>query len=256
MKRKLLLQILVLLQLSNSIAASTQGTWIPAAKADVMDAYRNAAEWFVKTPNYQLSIRYASFVDYNTPVAYDHSEGSYIRYGKNVCSTMFGTTTVQNSSLRFLVDSTNQMIILNNAAPAGQSPVDLQSLSDLLDHVQSMKKQVLAGGNMLYRIEFKPNEEYSACEFELNEKGLFSKLYYYYSKEMSDEDEEGDDAANRPVAKTRPRLEIAFTGYKQLNRVDEQVFSEKKYFRIAGGKVIPADKYKNYQVKDYRTATK
>lgn len=249
--RKIIHSLIALL-LCNAAVAGTPGAWEPVAKTELMSAYKKAADWFVKTSNYQLSVHYASFTDYTTRVAYDQSEGSYIRYGANVNNHAFGMTTIQNATFRFMVDSANQVIVLNNASPVSQSPVDDKSFSDLLDHVQSMKKLAIAGGSTLYRIEFRPNDLYTASEFVINEKGQLGKLCYYYSKAMSEEDDQGDDAANRPVTKTKPRMEVMFSGYREPGHVDQQIFSEKKYFRIEKNRIIPSERYKNYTIRDYR----
>ena len=249
---KKLFQLLILLPFCNAAPAAAQGAWIPSGKTEIISAYSKATDWFIKTKNYQLSVHYASYVDYTTQVAYDQSEASYLRYGNNISNKAFGVTTIQNSDLRFAVDSTNQVILLNNASPVNRSPADLQPFSDLLDHVQAMKKLLLPDGSTLYRIEFRPNELYSASEFVVNEKGQLSKLSYYYSKAVSEEDEQGDEAAHKDIVKTTPRMEILFYGYKEPGHVDQQLFSEKKYFRTDKNRIIPADRYKNYTVKDYR----
>lgn len=249
--------ILLLTALSGYSAAATKiaDSWKPAAKADVLTCYRKAIDWFAQTGNYRVCITYASFVDHSTTAAFDRSAGYYIRNGKNVHSCIMGIHTVQNDKLRFAVDTINKVMVLNDAGGTGQTMPSLAAFSDLLDHVKNVQWKQLPNGSS-YRIEFRPNELYSAFEFELNEKGLLLKLKYFYSREMTEESDEVEDSdvpEKKEALKSRPRLEITFSGYQTAFTPDyEKEFSEKKYVRADGKKFLPAEKYKGYQVKDYR----
>ncbi|MCW3104302.1 MAG: hypothetical protein JWO09_2742 [Bacteroidetes bacterium] len=234
--------------------ASAAGVWENASKKEVMDKFRNALDWFTKTGAYKVNVSYASFVDHTTAVPYERSEGSFVKDGKNLHSVVLGMHTIQNERYRITVSDDEQMIALNNLSGTEQLPVDMESFSDLLDHVQAIRKQVKAGGTC-YRIEFAPNGLYASFEFELDAAGLLGKLTYFYSAEMTEENDEADESGNVNKGKIqgKPRMEISFYNYQQNLKVDyEKEFSEKKYFTASGKKVTLSEKYRHYELKDYR----
>src|SRR4051812_8108028 len=107
MKRKIN-SIIIILFVFSVMAANAQSGWQPVSKTDLMAAYQKATDWFIKTPNYKLTVTYASFVDYTTVSAFEKSEASYIRFGQNVHTHVFDTHTIQNAGMKFIVDSVNQ----------------------------------------------------------------------------------------------------------------------------------------------------
>jgi len=241
-------------------AATVPDNWKTASKADVLAGYQKAMDWFAKTGNYKITVAYASYTDHTTTSAFDQSSGYYIRNGKNVHSCMMGMHTIQNDRLRFAVDTVNKMIVLNDAGEVGKTLPDMNALSGLLDHVQSVQKLQLANGGSSYKITFKPNELYSAYEFELNEKGLLTKLKYFYSTELAEENDEeidSDAPVKKEMPKSRPRLEVTFSNYETAFVPNyEKEFSEKKYLKAQGNKLIATEKYAAYTLKDYRSPVK
>lgn len=232
-------------------AKPVNATWETATKDETLKAIDKAVSWFAKTPMYEVKVTYSSFVNYTINTPTDKSEGYYKRNGNNFNSHIMGTHTIQNDRMKILVDTANQIIVINNKSNISDMPVDTSSVSKMLENVKSIKKQKNESGLIVFKIEFKPNSMYSFYEFSINEKGLFKYVKYYYSQELI-EDEEDENSI-----KGKPRIEIFYSSYNSnVKLFTEADFSEKLYFKEENKKIILNTNYKNFEVKDYRYAVK
>jgi hypothetical protein len=246
MKKAFLLSIVFLATVLVSFRPGVTGPWNTASKAELKTAYDKAIAWFSENQSCSVNISYASYMDYTTLKPYDHSEGFYKRNRDNFHVSSMGITTIQNEKMCVVADTLNQIIILRKKATLNQGPVDAKGLSELLDNAASLKKQTL-NSETAYRVEFKPNAAYSAFEFRVNSKGLFTSIIYFYSKEMQEDEEE------KGAPKSKPRMEIAFSGYESNAKFDHQKeFSGKQFIKESTGKITLNDLYKHYELKDYR----
>lgn len=243
MGKKLIFTCLLSLELV-AAAFAPAGAWQKTNETEVSASYKKCVDWFEKNTNYELNMHYASFKDHVTTQVYDSENGFYKRSGNSYISNSLGIVTIQNDRYRASVDTVNHWIILTNPSPVSGRPVDTEQLSALFSKAKELKKMI-TDVSVRYRLEFNTNPFYDAFEFELNPNGTLKKMTFFYSKEVKKQ-EDGDD-----VAKTKPRTEIEFSGYK-LNSVKGNLFSLDKYMKLDGRKVQLAAHYKAYELKDYR----
>lgn len=229
--------------------------WEPASKAELLNGYQKAIDWFTKNERYSVAVTYASFVDHSSTIAFDKSGGSYMREGKKVMSDLLGVRIVANGTYSFSVDTASRLIILNNLPEEKNKPAGLEEFSTLLDRVKAIKKQKTDAG-IIYRIELKENALYERIEIEISTNGLLQKQTFFYSKEIKEENDDTDELGNPQTNQGisgKPRIEISFSNYQtQLQPLQQKEFSEKKYFNAEGKKIILTSAYKNYTLKDYR----
>lgn len=231
---------------SFTLRPSTTG-WEKADKAEVIAVYEKAMSWFSTNENCKVAVNYASFTDHQITKAYDQSYGYYRKDKKNIHTAALGIITIQNERVCFIIDSANKMIVLKSKAELSQPLFDQKSFSESLDRVKALKKQKDEQGNMIYRIEYFPNAVYEASEFNVNEKGLITKVKYYYNKEVQENEQDPKSL------KGKPRLEISFIGYQTNVKFNyEKEFSEKNYLKDIGKRPILNDNYKKFELKDYR----
>lgn len=224
--------------------------WENASKEEFLAASEKASIWFTKNTNFKVDIVYSSFKDHTSSNAHDVYLGFYKRQNNSFSSSAMGVLTIQNDKMRISVDSVNKLILLQNKTEVNQAPADMKSSSELLDRVKSIKKQKLENGDISYRLDFKPNELYSAYEFTINNKGMLVSMKYLYSKELKSEEED-------KVIKGKPRLEVSFSNYQtDLKFNYEKEFSEQIYLKEDGKNIVLNDSYKKYEFKDYRYAVK
>lgn len=224
--------------------------WEVSSKEEFTGAYDKATAWFSKNMNYKVNVTYASFSDHNTVNAYEKSDGFYKRNKNYIHSSALGITTIQNEKMCITVDSLNALIVLNNKKQVNQTPVDLTALSELLNNVKSIKKQIVTSTETTYQLEFKPNSTYSSYELKINDKGLLVGMKYFFSKEVKKEEGE-------TTLKGKPRIEVTFSNYQtNVNFAYEKEFSEKIFFKEENKKIVLNEKYKKFELKDYRFAVK
>lgn len=225
--------------------------WEVSSKEELISVYQKSMEWFSKNTNYKVDVKYSSFSDHTIATPYDKSEGFYIRSNNNFHSMVLGVKTIQNERMRLVIDASSQIIIINNSAKNAQTPFDSRGFSELAEQLKAIKKQKNNIGEIIYRMEFKPNGLYKAYEFKINESGLLTGVRYYYAKEMK-EDEEDENSL-----KGTPRVEIDYSSYQTNVSLNyEKEFSEKKYFKEEGKKITLNSEYKTFELKDYRFTEK
>ena len=104
-------------------------------------------------------------------------------------------------------------------------------------------------------MNFIKNELYEAYEYTINEKGLLESLIYYYSEQIEEDDGEGQYLS--PIkTKVKPRLEVLFSNYQAPVVIAESEFQEKLIVLNDKQKINLLDKYKTFQIKDYRYQAK
>src|ERR1043165_10318049 len=152
-------------------ASFTPGTWEASSREEFISAYKKAADWFTGNRSYRVNIQYLSFSNHTSLSPYDKSDGYYKRSNDNFSSSAMGINTYQNEEMKITVDTDNNVIVLTNKTDISKAAVDMESFAGLVDHSKSLKKMSGASGEKIYRLEFKPNDLYSAYEFSINEKG-------------------------------------------------------------------------------------
>ncbi len=226
-------------------------SWEVATKEEFTAVYEKSTGWFSKNLNYKVNVKYASYSDHSLAVAYEQSTGYFKRSNDFIHSSVLGIITVQNEKVCIMLDSLNQFIVVNSKKEVQQTLFDPKTFSELLSKVKSIKKQKSEKGETTYQLEFPTNGLYSKYEFQTNVQGLPSVMKYYYSKEMK-KDEKDENSL-----KGKPRLEVSFSGYQtNVNFVYEKEFSEKQFLKIENNKIVLNEKYRNFEVKDYRFAVK
>lgn len=236
--------------LSNNSFTQTNPAWQPASKEEIVASYKKVCDWLIKTPNYSFHLKYTSYKNHSSNEIIESSEGYYKRLGSKYKAEAIGMKTIQNEKVRIIVDTSDKIIALTNPATLSPNIQSSEDLVKLLENVKALKKKII-GKNTNYRIDFKKNELYDAYEFTVNEKGLLEKLVYYYSEQT--EKEYGDGGDEKPYETTmKPRLEIIFSNYMIPAKINEAEFTDKSIVLADNKKVTLLEKYKSFQVKDYR----
>lgn len=247
------LYITVLVFSLGSLSAQTQLSWQPASKEETVAAYKKVCDWFINTNSYSFSLKYTSYKSPTSNEVIESSEGSYKRSGKKFASVAIGIKTIQNEKVRIIIDTADKLIAIANPGNLSPAMQTSEELTKLLENVKLLRKKN-SNGTTTYRIDFKKNELYDAYEFTINSKNLLEKLVYYYA-EQTDKDY-GDGEEEKAIErKLKPRLEIVFSGYLAPSNVQDSEFNEQAIV-LANNKISLLNKYKSYQVKDYRTPSK
>lgn len=230
------------------------GAWELATKAEMIAAYQKACTWFSNTQNYAFKLKYTSFKNHTSNEVIESSEGYYKRLGNKYKTEAIGIKTVQNEKVRIIIDTTDKLITVLNPGKLNPSLTESKDLEVMLDNVKALKKRKV-GKSICYRIDFIKNELYEAYEYTINEKGLLQSLVYYYSEQTEDDD--GDGEYTTPIkTKVKPRLEVIFSNYQTPIAIAESEFYEKLVVLNGNQKINLLDKYKAFQVKDYRYQAK
>jgi hypothetical protein len=236
------------------ISQAQVGAWEVATKNEIISSYQKTWTWFTNTLNYAFRVKYTSYKDYLSKEIIESSEGYYKRLGNKYKTEAIGIKTVQNEKARIIIDTLDRIITVLNPGKLNPALTDAKDLELMLDNVRALKKRKI-GKNVCYRIDFIKNELYEAYEFTINEKGLLESLVYYYSEQIEEDD--GDGQYLSPLkTKVKPRLEVLFTNYQAPVTIAESEFQDKSIVLNDKHKINLLDKYKTFQLKDYRYQTK
>jgi hypothetical protein len=245
-------RIFFILLLVNGICkAQTSSSWQTSTKAELINSYKKACDWFINTQDYSFAMKYVSFKDHYSNETLESSEGFYKRSGNKFRMEAVGIKTIQDNKTKIVIDTADRIIALTDPGSLSPNMQTADELIALLGNVKLIRKKN-NGKATTYRIDFKKNELYDAYEFTVNEKGILEKLCYFYAEQTEKEYGDGDEV--KPYENTvKPRMEITFTNYVFPAKTLATEFSDRSIV-IASNKVSLSDKYKGYNIKDYRTS--
>jgi hypothetical protein len=236
-----------------SCFASAQPAPTPAAKQEIIAAYQKVCAWFVNTNSYLFKIRYNSYKDHKSKERVESSEGFYKRVDNNYVTEAAGIKTIQNATLKIMIDRQDKIITLLNPDKLNPTMASAADLEALLDNAKNLKKTKRAGSTT-YHIGLKKGRTYDAYEFTVSDKGLLEMVTYYYSEQVEKTDKhENPNAAD---IKMKPRLDISFFNYETPAPCTELEFSEQGIITRNKGKINLTGSYKDYRLLDYRLQAK
>ncbi|MBI3518104.1 MAG: hypothetical protein HY062_01935 [Bacteroidetes bacterium] len=246
--------VYILFVFVSTISSAQVGTWEVATKSEVISSYQKTWTWFTNTQNYAFKLKYTSYKDYVSKEIIESSEGYYKRLGNKYKTEVVGIKTIQNEKVRIIIDTLDKIITVLNPGKLNPALTNAKDLEVMLDNVKALKKRKI-GKSVCYRIDFIKNELYEAYEFTINDKGLLESLVYYYSEQIEEDDGDGQYLAPLKT-KVKPRLEVLFTNYQAPITIAESEFQEKLIVLNDKEKINLLDKYKAFQLKDYRYQAK
>ena len=224
--------------------------WQMSNTNEVAMAYQKAYTWFTGTGNYAFKLKYSSYKNHTSNEAREVSEGYCKKLNNKHRTEALGTLMIQDGYYKTLIDTVDKLIVISNAEKDAPVMADTKEMLVLLKNTKALKKKT-GTNNTSYRIEFNKNAAYEAYEFTINTKGYLEKLVYYYNEQT--EEHYANEESTTPVKiKTKPRLEIAFNAYEVPAKLTETDFMEKNIVMTDAKKIVLLNKYKSYQVKDYR----
>lgn len=250
---KVVLNYLILCFLFPVCAFSQEkGAWQPASTSEIVTAYQKMSDWFITTTSYSFHLKYTSYKNHISNEVIESSEGYYKRVGNNYKTEAIGIKTVQNAKVRIIIDTSDKIVTITNPGNLSPAGARTEEFAQLVEVAKALKKRTFGKG-IAYRVDLKKNEMYDALEFIVSDKGIVEKLIYYYS-ERSEKDYLESDEDSKTDLKIKPRLEVEFTAYQSPTKFTENEFTEKSIVINDNRKVALLDRYRAYQVKDYRTA--
>lgn len=250
MSIKKIFYIIIISVFANKATTQTNPVAQVATKEEVVASYKKVWDWFVKTPNYSFDLKYTSYKSHTSNEIVESSNGYYKRFGSKYKTEAVGMKTIQNEKVKIIVDTTDKIIALTNPGTLSPNIQNTEDLVKLLENVKALMKKSF-NKSTLYRIDFRKNELYEAYEFVVNEKGFLEKLIYYYSEQI--EKDYGNGGDELPMEfKVKPRLEVVFFNYIIPAKITETEFTDKSIVLADNRKVTLLEKYKTFQIKDYR----
>jgi len=220
-------------------------TWVNVQKEEVLQDFTAVRNWFAKNQSYQLNLKYCSFENYTTIKSADESVGYFKKSKLNYHSVMMGIETVQNEKIRVIVDSVNKTILLAESGKELQNPFGEGLYSKMLDKCRALKKMDGPSEKKL-RIEFPLTFHMDSYEIAIEKKEFIKKITLYYMKAISAEEDD------KNTKKSKPRVEISFSGHKVNPVFSAQEFSTKRFVDFDGKNYKTTKLYSAYKIYDTR----
>lgn len=239
-----------------ALTSQTKNDWTKAEKAEIIAAYQKACDWFVRNNSYSFNLNYTSYKDHLSKEIIESSNGYYKRSSNKFVSHIMGIKTIQNSTARIVIDSSDKLIAITDPGSLNPTLANTEQLTEMLNNVKGLKKRVSNEG-VTYKIDFLKNSLFDSYEFSVDKSGLLDKLVYFYS-EQEDKDYGGEtDDGHLPItSKIKPRLEVVFSKYQYPIKANSNDFEIKGLVLADNRKISLNDNFKSYSVKDYRTIKK
>lgn len=214
-------------------------------KEEMMNVFKKINNFFTNTSAYSLTVTHASYENYTTPVPVEKSTGYFKKQNENYHSFLLGIHTVQNSRYKFVIDTSEQVIMIQNPDQLTWINYTSEDYLQLLKNATAIR-MTITGNYKFYRIELPADNPIAAYEFLVDEEGLAKEIIWYYNKEVKK-----DQEAVQPAAK--PRASISFSNYKKEVEFNyAATFSEDNFFKNVSNKLVTTDKYHTYKIRDQR----
>ena len=227
------------------------GIWQTATKEEITDAYQIASSWLINTPSYFFKLKYTSYSDHITKIPVESSNAYYKRVTNSFRMEALGIKTIQNSKVKFVVDTANSSVTAMSPSTYSVSVANSEELNNMLSQFKALKKMKVSNSSVRYRIDFKENRLYESYEFSINSKGLLEDLKFYYSSQENKEDEQ-ENVEKNMTTKLKPRLEIVFYDYQVPAQYSQSEFSDPQITVGENGKIDLKGDYREYRLLDYR----
>ena len=243
MRFKYYISVFLLVMLSLQLRAQSEPVIV--ARLDMAKVFEKMNVWFRNTPSYTLTVTHASYENYTTEVPVEKMIGYFKKEKENYHSFLIGIHTVQNSKYKFVIDTSEKMILVANPDQLAWTTYTPDDYDVLLKNCSSIKVSSV-GSDKLYRINLPANYPIAAYEFLVNADGLLKEIVWFYNQEIQKDE-------NDEKSKVKPRVCIRFSDYKITNTLSyKEEFSEELYFVDQNKVLKTTSKYRDFKISDQR----
>lgn len=231
------------LLLNFHIEAQHQSTSV--SKDEMAKIFEKMNAWFRNTQSYSLIVTHASYENYTTEIPVEKMKGYFKKEKENYHSFLMGIHTVQNSKYKFVIDTSEKIMLVANPDQLAWTSYTPDDYTSLLKNCSTIQMSII-GTDKLYKINLPAYSPIGAYEFLINPDGLPKKIVWYYNQEIQKDE-------NDEKSKVKPRVAIFFSDYTTTNSFNfKNEFSEELYFVNHKSVLMPVGKYKNFKLNDQR----
>ena len=193
--------------------------------------------------SFQFAIRYSVYKSATSSIAVETSTGKYYKKDQSYLWIAGEQYIMQNKQYFISADKENKSLLIGK--PVGQSEAFLPVPVDSLLVLASDHKLIEKGEEKEIQLTFGfMLDNVSRMDIRFGANGLISRLVFYYNHFIEDE--------KNPLVSSSPRLEMVFTPMEKDPSQGDEMFSEKSFFHLKDGKIIPVGVYKDYFLIDQR----
>jgi hypothetical protein len=234
--KKIIISFLLLVPF---LSGFSQSNWQEITKSQALDSLQKIIHYYTNNTSYSITTHITSFEDYLTLTPFESSSGYFEKTDHCIHSFSMGIKTVQDSSLKIIIDSVQQILLIDQADPTPSS--NIEQLNFSIEHARkisySVKKQ-----ETTFSFLFSDSLEISKVTFVIQPNGFISKYIIFYN--LLSMSESGD------VEIKKPRVEFLFNSNKLKKQTHICGFD--RYIRFEGSNIIAQAPYLSYQLIDNR----
>jgi len=259
-KMRIILTILAVFFFSKGNKAVAQSTDPQKVMADIYTAYNNVTDL-------TFDVKYIYTSDtLNGKFLNESLNGSYRMVGNKALYELGAIQYMQNDSFLIAVYNDEKFILISNPRTQNNigSNLPLRSLLDSVLHsygehytISTTKvSDTTSALNFIRKDSLAQFDKFSVTYYTKG-RALLSSIAYDFKEATYTEapDSVATQLGNRaplPIIYRRKTLALNFFNYR-YNKVPEKLFNESNYIRLENGKWVTADKYKDFQIYNYRT---
>lgn len=211
--------------------------------AGLAEHFRKINQAYSGTGSFQFAIRYSVYKSATSSIAVETSTGKYYKKDQSYLWVAGEQYIMQNKQYFISADKENKSLLIGK--PVTQSTAFLPVSMDSLLALASEHKLIEKGDEKEIQLTFGfLLDNVSRMDIRFGTNGFISRLVFYYNHFIDDE--------KNPLVSSSPRLEMVFTPIEKDPSQGEEMFSEKSFFHLKEGKVIPVGIYKDYFLIDQR----
>ena len=210
--------------------------------------YKLIINSYKKHTSISFSVTYNNFRNSKIVKADTSLVGKFYMKGQNYDYKMAGTEIMRNGSYYIAVNSNLKTIVVNDAAKMKGDFMPMSSIDSVISKIPVVIKygEHDGGKTGVYKINAENNEKpFGEMEMVFDKQSyLIQKIVLFVSNNQI-ETYYGNQAGNSSVSK--PRVDCIYGNY-QFDKVDDYLFSSKRFIEVAGNEFKPAKEYAKYKV--------
>lgn len=222
------------------------GCLLPArAQTEAWAEIAAIRERYTHLSDYEAGMEYKIYSGHRSQTLVDVQNGQLQVWGNCYRMVLGDLETVKNGQYVFQLDGENKEM---DVVPVAQTDIpgnvpmfsDFSSLDQLLQKKKAVTRELREGYSILtFDMTAVPGSEYEKIIVYLHPDGTMNKLILFFSAPMDQYALDGD---------YKPRVEVTYLKQSFSAGLSAAHFSEKKYFTVVNGQIVPHAPYKNFKL--------
>lgn len=226
-----------------ALSTVTEVSWEKADKADLKKVLDHAGTAF-EAKRLLVNLEYRSYTSHVSKDAYETAKGLYMRADNKLRSDVAGTLTIQDGKHKVSINN-EQRIVMFDIIKTQQQKVTDEFVQLMWEQVTEVKKRKQSATTE-YSVLLKGNSRVEEYRFLFDDQNRMKQIVMLFRHAAP------LDPSKPNGEKSKPRLEISFSGYETNFTPSANDFNISTVVSVTKDRADLTQTYKDFQLYDLR----